>query len=70
MKAPSRPDSGDSRPGGIPDRDKRLADALRENLRRRKAQARAKQGSAKTTEDGESRPANPPVSLPERNPSE
>ena len=58
MKAPSRHNNGRS----DPERDQRLADALRENLRRRKAQARAKQGAAKTSENTE----NPP----ERSPSE
>ena len=66
MKAPSRPNPGESGPAGASDRDQRLADALRENLRRRKAQARAKQGSAKTIETGDDRPAN----QPERSPSE
>ena len=58
MKAPSTQNPGQTGP----DRDQRLADALRENLRRRKAQARAKQGAAKTSENTE----NPP----ERSPSE
>jgi len=31
----------------VPSRDERLASALRENLKRRKAQARAKEGAAK-----------------------
>ena len=62
MKDPSRPNPGDSAPSGVPDRDRRLADALRENLRRRKAQARAKQAPAKTAEDT--------VNPPERSPSE
>ena len=66
MTASSRPKPGESAPAEVPDRDRRLADALRENLRRRKAQARAKQGSAKTTETGDDRPAN----QPERSPSE
>ncbi len=60
MKAPSRPNPGDSVPSGVPDRDRRLADALRENLRRRKAQARAKQGAAKTTENTENQPDRSP----------
>jgi hypothetical protein len=38
MTAPSKP---------VPQKDDRLAAALRENLRRRKAQARAKQHGAK-----------------------
>jgi len=58
MKAPSRQNNGRS----DPERDQRLADALRENLRRRKAQARAKQAPAKTAEDT--------VNPPERSPSE
>ena len=62
MTASSPPKPGDSAPSEVPDRDRRLADALRENLRRRKAQARAKQGAAKTSENTE----NPP----ERSPSE
>ena len=60
MKASSRPNPGDSVPSGVPDRDRRLADALRENLRRRKAQARAKQGAAKTTENTEKQPDRSP----------
>lgn len=62
MKAPTRQNSGAS----APDRDQRLADALRENLRRRKAQARAKQGSAQNADKTPATPANPS----ERSPSE
>jgi hypothetical protein len=48
MTAPSKP---------VPqkdDRDDRLAAALRENLRRRKAQARAKQGAKPEIQPGKS----------------
>jgi hypothetical protein len=62
MKAPSRHNPGRS----DPDRDQRLADALRENLRRRKAQARAKQGPVQDATRTPDQTANPP----ERSPSE
>ena len=62
MKAPSTQNPGQTGPDRDDNRDKRLADALRENLRRRKAQARAKQGTAKTAADTENQP--------ERSPSE
>lgn len=50
MTAPSKPAPHKDQ------RDERLAAALRENLRRRKAQARAKQNGAKT----EAQPAKSP----------
>ena len=66
MTPPSRQNNG--RSGA--ERDQRLADALRENLRRRKAQARAKlepaQDATKTPVPTDRQPANPP----ERSPSE
>ena len=41
-----------------PDRDRRLADALRQNLRRRKEQAREAEGER--SEPGDAGPENPP----------
>ena len=53
-------DAKDSR--GAPARDARLAAALRENLRRRKAQARGRTG----TSSAEAEPAAPPRDTHER----
>ena len=44
-----------------PTKEERLAAKLRENLRRRKAQARAVSGLGKAVEDGESQGSKPPL---------
>ena len=49
-----------------PRREARLAEALRANLRRRKAQARAAEGEAATSEDPDRHPGLVPISTDRR----
>ncbi|MGE0231269.1 MAG: hypothetical protein AB7O39_09740 [Flavobacteriaceae bacterium] len=47
-------DSGEGKPGGASKREKRLAEALRQNLARRKAQGRARREEASNSRQTDS----------------